>query len=80
MIDINRKCVQLQELNDAKVSAIITDNIFLCHKVMILYKILALCQYDVNWDICHYYFTLALKLKTLQSKMLKHYKYVKCRF
>ena len=37
-------------------------------------KMLAICQYDVNWDICHYYFTLALKLKTLQSKMLTHLK------
>ena len=80
MIDINRNCVQVQELNDAKVSAIITDNIFLCHKKMIIsYKILALCPYDVNWDIFHYYFTLVLELKTLQNKLLNHYKNVKCR-
>ena len=34
------------------------------------YKILAICQYDVNWDICHYFFSLVLELKTLQNKML----------
>ena len=79
MIDINRKCVQVQELNDAKVSAIITDNIFLCHKVIILYKILALCQYDVNWDICHYYFILVFGIEDFPNKLLNRYKNVKCR-
>ena len=42
-------------------------------------KMLAICQYDVNWDICHYYFTYVLELEALQNKMLKHYKNVKCR-
>ena len=42
-------------------------------------KMLAICQYDVNWDICHYYFILVFGIEDFPNKLLNRYKNVKCR-